>query len=276
MSYVEKYLAPDEKVIFVTRYHPWFWLSDLASMVGGVFLIILLNGAYPSTPTNQAMTAGKFCLGLLLVSFPILCFIASLLMISRFMIWLTSDFRLTNQQIIVKAGMFIPKVIQIPLSELDSCKLSNSAFVESLGFDRVVLRKTNGKKYRFTAVAQAKEFRDRIIEQMTGTGHVPQSEFFDTLPPLPTNSSQTPKTALTADQLLKQAVEIVKSGGDRRQAKSLVNEALKIESGNADGWYLSGYLADTKAERKAALDRTLMLNPNHKRAQQEFARLANG
>jgi hypothetical protein len=86
----------------------------------------------------------------------------------------------------------------------------------------------------------------------------------------------TPVTKSSADQLLRQAVDIVKSGGDRQQAKSLVNEALKIESHNADCWYLIGYLADTKAERKAALERTLALNPNHQRAQQEFARLTNG
>lgn len=80
----------------------------------------------------------------------------------------------------------------------------------------------------------------------------------------------------SAEQLLRQAVDIVKRGGDRQQARSLVNEALKIESRNADGWYLIGYLADTKAERKAALERTLALNPNHQRAQQEFAKLTNG
>jgi len=84
-----------------------------------------------------------------------------------------------------------------------------------------------------------------------------------------------PISQSSANQLLKQAVDIVKSGGDKHQAKSLVNEALKVEPHNADGWYLIGYLADNAIERKAALQRTLALNPDHKRAQQEIARLTN-
>ena len=102
------------------------------------------------------------------------------------------------------------------------------------------------------------------------------TDLFQTVQPSSENLTSSLSSELSVNQLLKQAIDIIKNNGDRQQAKFLVNEALKIERRNADGWYLIGYLADTKAEREAALERTLALNPNHLAAQQEFAKLKNG
>ena len=72
--------------------------------------------------------------------------------------------------------------------------------------------------------------------------------------------------------LYQQAVESFKAG-DKKKAKSLLEELLKSKPNHADALYGLSMCSDTYDERKAFLERVLAINPNYPKAKETLDKL---
>jgi tetratricopeptide (TPR) repeat protein len=63
--------------------------------------------------------------------------------------------------------------------------------------------------------------------------------------------------------LLQQAVQLLKSGGDRQRARQLIDQVLKLDPNNTDALYLAAYIADGQDQKISLLQKLLVVSPHH-------------
>lgn len=73
-------------------------------------------------------------------------------------------------------------------------------------------------------------------------------------------------------QQLQQALSLWRSG-DREGARDIIRRLAKTEPQNADVWFAAGMMADSRGQKIKLLERTLAVNPAHRRARAELDKL---
>lgn len=113
MSYVERRLLPDERVLAHADLH-WITLAGPACVV---LISALAVGFTFEWPPRSPGYAQVWFLG------RVTLFLATLLLIARMAYWLTAECVLTNKRVVVKTGWLRRDVMEIPLSKIEGVQL---------------------------------------------------------------------------------------------------------------------------------------------------------
>ncbi len=92
----------------------------------------------------------------------------------------------------------------------------------------------------------------------------------------PTARSLNPATDNNAQVMIARASLLLKTGGDKHEAQTLIDRALQLDPNNLEGLYLKGYIAPSTEEKMAALQQVLAISPGHRGALIALVRLREG
>jgi uncharacterized membrane protein YdbT with pleckstrin-like domain len=161
MSYVEKNLMPQERVIYRTRLH-WiviFW-PIVVSIVFGISGLVLLVRATTGSSDNGGRPTPLLAAGAVLVLIALVSLIAALLKRNA------TEMAVTDRRVIVKIGVAARRTFEILLSKVESIGVEETVLGRMLGYGTVVVRGTGGTPEPFDTVAHPLEFRRQVQQQI--------------------------------------------------------------------------------------------------------------
>ena len=153
MSYVDKHLAPDEHVVFVTRLHPVIFTSAAgfaAFVVLAAALIIRHNDLPSETNRLVALVGGA---------------IAVVSLIPPFVRWQTSEFAVTDRRVLVKVGFLSVHTVELLLAKVEAIGVDQTLGGRLLGYGTLRITGTGGTVESFPLVAWPLMLRDAVLGQ---------------------------------------------------------------------------------------------------------------
>ncbi len=290
MGYIDNNLVRNETVVYRTKLHWWLWASDIfvAVILTLIALFIFATLMASSAPGRTSKIDGGAALLALLsgCTVPLIWLVGLLMFIADLISWSTSEFGVTNRRILAKYGWIRRRVAEINLSQFESCQLAESLVGRLLGYKSIVLTGSGGTKEAFRGVSHAKELRDHIMEQVDLSHRSMMGQYVPPAPQQPQAYYQQPRNdppPAYADPLadlppenpttqLREVSTLIKAG-KRNDAAQIVKGLLQTHPQSADVWYLAGYLQTDPNKKRAAYEKALKLNPQHKLANSGLAEL---
>ncbi len=156
MSYADKHLIPDEKLLYETRLS-WvvlFWPVIVPTLILlGIGGYLVYNYAHVDTDNMKEIGVGLIVLAALV-----------------FGIGLTkrnaTEMAVTNKRVLIKQGVFGRRTLEILLQKIESIAVEESMSGRMLGFGTVIVRGTGGTPEPFKKMAHPLEFRRHVEEQV--------------------------------------------------------------------------------------------------------------
>jgi len=146
MSYIEDNLLQDEEIIYQAKLH---WIIFLWSIIWGVVSIPFF------TLKAWSATGG----GVVVV-------IALLTAITPYIKYLTSEFGVTNQRVIVKTGFISRDSSDIMLTKIEGIQVDQEILERVLGYGSIAIIGVGGTKEPFHEISDPLEFREQVEEQV--------------------------------------------------------------------------------------------------------------
>lgn len=146
MSYIDKTLLPEEKVIY--RSHP-HWIVVFRSLVG----LILMAGFL--------MMGARHTL-LIISLFSLLGFAAFL---SGLIVYYSSEFGITNKRVIMKSGFIGRYAFENSLDRIEGVEISQSIMGRIFDYGSIRIRGVSGTKELFSAVRYPFRFRYKVLDR---------------------------------------------------------------------------------------------------------------
>jgi uncharacterized membrane protein YdbT with pleckstrin-like domain len=145
-AYISRHLLEDEKTIYSTSLH-WilfFWPA--------VFLLVpLINPYMGAVPMLSWLS--------------LLCFVA--VAPKTVLVFLTSEFGITNYRVVFKVGFIRRRMIEILLAKVETITIDQPLLGRLLGYGTLVVLGTGGSKVTFPRIRAPLEFRQHIYEQLS-------------------------------------------------------------------------------------------------------------
>ena len=156
MSYANKHLIPDEKLLYETRLS-WvvlFWPVIVPTLILlGIGGYLVYSNAHVDTDNMKEIGVGLIVLAALV-----------------FGIGLTkrnaTEMAVTNKRVLIKQGVFGRRTLEILLQKIESIAVEESMSGRMLGFGTVIVRGTGGTPEPFKKMAHPLEFRRHVEEQV--------------------------------------------------------------------------------------------------------------
>jgi hypothetical protein len=153
MGYVEKNLTSGEQVIYRARLHKIIFFPAVSlALVSLPFWYFCIS----SKDLEALWSIG----GLFDVAA-----IASLL--SALIAYHSSEFAVTNKQLIVKVGLLRRRSIELLLPKVEGIGIDQNFWGRLLDYGTIVVTGTGGTQEPFTKIANPLEFRRQVNEQIT-------------------------------------------------------------------------------------------------------------
>ncbi len=167
MGYIEKILSPNEKILFKAKVHYAVFLASIF-----MFIIAVAMGIYsfpmavtvsyqgtppPTEPTvNTLIGSTIFCSSFFVFLYSIFLAIEALIL------YLTTEFAVTNKRIIAKSGWIRIHTLEILLSKVESIDIKQPVLGRILDFGTVTVTGTGGTKQGFKAIAEPMVVRSKV------------------------------------------------------------------------------------------------------------------
>jgi len=160
MKYVHNTLMHDEKLILYTRPHRIVFAPIFLWLI--ISLLILIYG--PSLGLNTVTLLLDIPLHILL-SFGAFI-IAILHAISSFIVYVTSEYAVTDKRVLMKIGLIRRNSLEIFLDKIESIHVRQSVPGRILNFGSIVISGTGGSKDPFNYIPRPLHFRRQVQEQI--------------------------------------------------------------------------------------------------------------
>jgi len=147
MGFIDENLMQGESVIYRTKLH---WIEFLFPAL--VLIVGFLSLAYPDK------SVAKFFI-----------IIAIILVIRSLVIYLTSEFGITNKRVLIKTGFLNRQSHEILLNKTEAIEVSQSVLGRSLDYGTITIKGTGGSKDPFSGIVSPLEFRKQAQEQIAKT-----------------------------------------------------------------------------------------------------------
>jgi uncharacterized membrane protein YdbT with pleckstrin-like domain len=85
---------------------------------------------------------------------------------SRFLLYRTSEFAVTNQRVLIKVGYFRKKTIELFLDKVEGITVNQGILGQTLGYGSLLIGGTGGSKEPFPNIANPLEFRRQVQGQV--------------------------------------------------------------------------------------------------------------
>lgn len=147
MSYVQKSLLPDEKVLFQTGKHPIIFFVP--------FLWAIMTVAFLLTPNHWVHKAAF-----------IPALVALVTGFNQWLIYVTAEFALTNKRIVMREGFFLRHMNEMRLSTLSNMTINQGILGQLLGYGTVVASPFGGVSDVFSEISHPFEFQKAVQLQL--------------------------------------------------------------------------------------------------------------
>lgn len=147
MSYIDKTLLPEEKVIY--RSHP-HWIVVFRSLVGLILIAAFL------------MMGARHTL-LIISLFSLLGFAAFL---SGLIVYYSSEFGITDKRVIMKSGFISRYAFENSLDRIEGVEISQSIMGRIFDYGSIRIRGVSGTNELFSAVRYPFRFRYKVLEEI--------------------------------------------------------------------------------------------------------------
>lgn len=158
MPYPKKLLNPHEDVAVDLHPHWWYYARPTAILVGaigvGIATLVFTDG---DTAERTFMTWVSL----------LLLILAIVSLITRYMKWATTNFVITSDRLIFRAGVMAKTGVEIPLERVNTVHFSQSIFERMVGAGDLVIE-SGGEdgQQRFTDIRQPDRVQREIHTQM--------------------------------------------------------------------------------------------------------------
>src|SRR3989475_10797297 len=153
MGYIEKHLAPGERVVFRTRLHPVIFAGTaaFAAFVVGVVGLIVSRNELTARTVALLWLAG------------VIIAIGSLLPL--YVRWQTSGFAVTDRRGLVKVGLLSVHTVELLLPKAEAIGVDQTIRGRLLGYGTLRIVGTGGPGEAFARVAQPQALREAVVSQ---------------------------------------------------------------------------------------------------------------
>lgn len=172
MGYIEDNLMPDEKIYFRANVHPVIMLPSMLTLLlvlsYAVFATYGITRApHQTTPATQIANGFFLCVTSMLILTLLLKSLGSLV------IFLTTEFVVTNRRVLAKYGFIRRQTVEILLSKIESVTVYQGIMGRLLNYGTVTITGTGGTRGKMRGIASPTEVRRKInamIAYATGQG----------------------------------------------------------------------------------------------------------
>ena len=143
MSFIEKNLANNEKIVYKGSLHWWIYMRNVLLIVLGIIIC-------SSAKSNGANAVGG-----------ILVFFALIGLLGAYMRSKSSEFVVTNRRIMLKTGVLKRKLVELQLNRAEGLGVDQGIVGRMLNFGSIVVT-SGGVKEVFSPIAQPYEFKKQV------------------------------------------------------------------------------------------------------------------
>jgi uncharacterized membrane protein YdbT with pleckstrin-like domain len=170
MSYLDKNMMPDEKIIFRTRKHLIIFLMP------GVLLLFTLFFL-----TNNTITSGIYegihgifhgtSLDALFSRLPfiVIGLVTIVIGLKQWIIYQTSEYIITNKRVIMREGFFDKTVCDTRLSAISHITIDQDLLGQALNYGTIAINSFGGNRDFFTQVADPYSLQKYVQSQLDQT-----------------------------------------------------------------------------------------------------------
>ncbi len=144
MGYIEDNLLEKERIIYQTKTHKIIFLWPVIWLVAGIVLIL----------AGMVDVAG------------ILFVVAVIHGIIVFINYISTEYGLTNQRVIVKEGIIKRETQEMFLKKIESIQVDQSVMGRMLGFGTISISGTGGQNDPFERIPDPLEFKKQVQQQL--------------------------------------------------------------------------------------------------------------
>lgn len=146
MSYAQKTLLPEEKILYITKPHYIIFFP--------VVLWLTLAVIFPHYTHGLAFLD------------PLLILIAIISCINSIITYNCSEYTITNKRIIMKIGFIHRRSLELFLDRIEGIYVEQNLTGQILGFGTVLIGGIGGTKDPFRYIPNPIEFRNRVQQQI--------------------------------------------------------------------------------------------------------------
>lgn len=146
MSYAQKTLLPEEKILYITKPHYIIFFQVVLWLVLAVFFSQHFNGV-------------AFISSLLILIAVVSC-------INSIINYSCSEYTITNKRIIMKVGLVHRRSLEIFLDRIEGIYVEQNIVGQVLGFGTVLIGGVGGTKDPFRYIPNPIEFRNKVQQQI--------------------------------------------------------------------------------------------------------------
>ncbi|PYN62919.1 MAG: MFS transporter permease [Candidatus Rokuibacteriota bacterium] len=146
MSYIDKNLLQDERVVYRARLHWIIFAKAVVVLAFGLGLLVSLGA--------DARPVGG-----------VVALVGLLLLVPPLVAYRTTEFGVTNKRVIIKTGFIRRHTLELLLRQVEAISVDQSLTGRLLGFGSLTLTGTGGVRELFHRVVDPLEFRRRIQGQ---------------------------------------------------------------------------------------------------------------
>lgn len=153
MGYLDRHLAPDERVVFRTRLHPVVFAGTVwfaGFVVGTVALIVARNELAADTIRVLWLAAVVIVVSTF---------------VSPYLRWRSSEFAVTTRRVLVKVGLVSVHTVELRTPEVDAIGVDQPLWGRLLGYGTLRVVGTGGTVETFPRVARPDAFREAVQRQ---------------------------------------------------------------------------------------------------------------
>jgi len=160
MSYVDTVLMANEKIIYRTKPH-WIIFSPAFVWLICAILLVALGGYFPDLrlhlrlPLPPHIIVSIFCV-----------FIAFYYTLGSYIRYISSDFAITNQRIIMKVGLIRRIIVEILLQKIESVKVDQTVLGRIIGYGTIIISGIGGSQDPFNTIPSPLKFHEIVQQQI--------------------------------------------------------------------------------------------------------------
>lgn len=151
MSFIEKNLALNEKIVYTTGLHWWVYLKNILLIVLGIIFVRSSGG------TGSASSLGAF-----------IVLVGIIGLIYAFLVSKSSEFAITNKRVILKTGMLKRKLIELQLNKAEGLRVEQGIIGRIFNFGSIKIT-SGGVNESFSPLAKPFEFKKQVNNAIEGS-----------------------------------------------------------------------------------------------------------